>query len=131
MSQRFQNRVDYVSIAAYGIGKVTVQDFEQTGGAAVSEDSSDDEEDEFGNYSNKEKRLYTKIKALSRSVESICASVCAMGSRQDDRFNMVFEKEEHDEMQEQILKKLYSNEQSTLNRNTIKLCSVPTYQTSL
>ena len=49
MSQRFQNRIDYVNIAAYGIGKVTM---DENGEPQGCETSDSDEEDEFGNFNN-------------------------------------------------------------------------------
>lgn len=41
--------------------------------------------------------MYTKIKNLENKVQDICASVCSMAERQDEKFDMVFEKDEMDE----------------------------------
>lgn len=41
--------------------------------------------------------MYKKIKGLELKAQDICASICSLAERQDEKFEMVFELTEADE----------------------------------
>ena len=70
---------------------------------------STDEEENFDDLADDTKRLFKKLKNLSSHAQGICASICSMAERQDERYKMVFGLTEPDEYQESILRSVYSN----------------------
>lgn len=77
MASKFQNRIDYVNISAYGIGKVKVGD------RTEGEDDAGEDEDEqaIANQNNQESRIIEKIKQFEKKTNNICYSLASMADR--------------------------------------------------
>ena len=103
MASKFQNRIDYVNISAYGIGKVKVD------GQIEEEEEAGDDEDEqaIANQNNQESRIIEKIKSFEKKSNNICYSLCSMAERQDQRLKMVVGDTEMDDYQKKLLMKLF------------------------
>lgn len=80
MAGKFQNRIDYVNISAYGFGKVNMA------GEKFKKQGTKDSE-KFGNHNynqqqmqqnNQESRIIDKIKTFKNKTNSICLSLCAL-----------------------------------------------------
>ena len=103
MASKFQNRIDYVNISAYGIGKVKV------GGQTEEEDEAGEDEDEqaIANQNNQESRIIEKIKQFEKKTNNICYSLASMAERQDERLKMSVGDKELDDYQKKLLMKLF------------------------
>ena len=60
MSKNFKNRIDYINIQAYGLGKIQTKELDCAQSVDLNQNDSQDEED-FDSIRNKEKRLFKRI----------------------------------------------------------------------
>lgn len=62
MSKNFKNRIDYINIQAYGLGKIKTKSLECGHSIEINSTNHDcDDDEDFDEIVNKEKRLYKRI----------------------------------------------------------------------
>lgn len=71
MAAKFQNRIDYVNISAYGIGKVRVE-------GEPSEDEDEEAEQTIANQNSQENRILEKIRNFEKKTNNISYTLCSM-----------------------------------------------------
>jgi hypothetical protein len=86
MASKFENRIDYVDISAYGIGKVKV---DQHGEGENNEDYEREiEEQTINKQSTQHARMFEKIQNFEKNAKNICYSLVSMAERQDERIEI-------------------------------------------
>lgn len=95
-ASKFKNRIDYVNIDAYDVGRVDV----------VS-DTFQEQGEPIDIVDSREKTLFRKMELLGRKSNDLCDSFCAFAQRQDDKFDMILGKKPADEYQSVLTKKMY------------------------
>lgn len=107
MASKFENRIDYVDISAYGIGKVKV---EGNGQDEKEKELEKIEQDSIQHNSTPVSRIYYKILNFDKSLKNIQYSLASMATRQEDRFQMVFGQKAPDEFQRQLMERLFQTD---------------------
>lgn len=79
MALKFQNRIDYVNLEAYGAGKVNINKYQD-------EDSDEDNIDEFNlqSHTNTQARILNKIAGFEKKTDAIVDSLSMMAIKQDE-----------------------------------------------
>ena len=116
MARKFQNRIDYVNIQAYGLGKVE----ENQACKAHPNDATLLAEDPLNNEQNQESRMEDKLRAIDRHMSSITYSLAAMADRQDNKYKMALGLIKPDAYQRSLLKKVHGWRKKKSNRKALK-----------
>ena len=80
MATRFENRIDYIDISAYGVGRVEE--------AASKDQPSENDLQALERGKNKQQRLFQKIRELGKHSKNIGYSICSFADRQDQKFKL-------------------------------------------
>ena len=105
MASKFENRIDYVDISAYGIGKVNVDNSNKL--SQKEKELQKIEQDSIDHNSTPVSRIYYKMLNFDKSLKNIQYSLASMATRQEDRFEMIFGQKPMDEFQRQLMQRLY------------------------
>lgn len=89
MASRFENRIDYVDISAYGIGKVKVQNEIKKADKVLDNQIDGVEEETMHHASNPNARIFKKVGQFKSKVNSICLHLGAFSQRQDERMGFI------------------------------------------
>lgn len=81
MASKFENRIDYVDISAYGIGKIKVHNQIKKEKKLLDNDIDGVEEETMHNASNPNARIFKKVAQFESKVTSICYSLGAFAER--------------------------------------------------
>ena len=107
-ARKFQSRIDYVDLSAFGVGvKFDDIDHFKLGVAEI--------ERKISMFSNKYGRLVQHLKELNNIMDTLMYRLCAMAERYDERMDMIIktsQSEENfdsvDDYQRQVLEKTYN-----------------------
>jgi hypothetical protein len=101
MAQKYQNRIDYVNLEAYGAGKVNLKS---------QGDFSEEEMDEFNldAQTNTQARILNKIGGFAKKTDAICESLSGLAFRQDEGILRLAGMIRNDDYQNILLNKVYS-----------------------
>lgn len=105
MASKFENRIDYVDISAYGIGKVKVDHEEPK-----SDELEELEDQTMGANNSTHSRVFAKICNLEESLNNIKYSISSLADRHDEKMSMIMGKTPIDKMQKALIKKLYEGD---------------------
>lgn len=111
MASKFENKIDYIDISAYGIGKVNVEtDKKQSKHGEGSESSMSDIDDA-------QTRTFNKIQGLDKRLKSIGLGIASLAENHDDVMKMMLKKRPVDNFQRHIIKKHLIERNDTMERN--------------
>jgi len=115
MASKFQNRVDYIDIHAYGLGKVKIEhehgQHKDTNNPHDKKEEEDFQKDQdtIDKNANQERRMYEKIRTFDKHMDTISYSICAFADRADEKIEMVFGLAPPDKYQKTLVEKVYKN----------------------
>jgi hypothetical protein len=89
-ASKFENRIDYIDISAYGIGKVKVNE------PKSNKNKEEDSESSVSEIDDAETRTMKKISGLQKLATNINVSLVCMAERQDDIHKMMFRERPQD-----------------------------------
>ena len=104
MAGKFKNRIDYVDISAYGVGKdynATRKDSQESLETPSCQQSIEDITAK--NHKVKQLRMFEKINNLENHSKNIEYSVCTWAQRYDERMDMVLNKRLPDQRQKYLI----------------------------
>jgi hypothetical protein len=99
MATRFENRIDYIDISAYGVGRV-----DET---AFTDQPSENDMQALERGKNKEQRLFSKIRDLGQTSKNIGYSICSLADRQDQKFKLSLGIKKPDQFQDHLVRELW------------------------
>lgn len=103
MAGKFKNRIDYVDISAYGVGKdwaKTPKDQEDTLEQVSCQQTIEDITAK--NHKIKQNSMFEKIHSLKNHSKNIEYSICSWAQRYDERMDMIFNKKMPDQRQKYL-----------------------------
>ena len=98
-ASKFKNRIDYVNIDAYDVGRVDTK--------SETPQNQKDEAEPIDVLDSRERSLFRKMEQLNKKSEELTDFFCAFAQRQDDKFDMILGKTPADEYQSVMTKKMF------------------------